>query len=154
MKAKSCGFCFALRTALERGERSMTHRKIHAAFVSCALLSAGLGGFSCRSSTDKAPTLGTIKTPPSFTFATSAPVAVEVAAEPGTLGEADAAALDIQLPDGRILYQGPLRVGKQLNLRLSIPTKDKELRFRVRGIDLDRTSTVAIAAGRASHTFR
>lgn len=71
--------------------------------------------------------LRSVQIPPDFTFATSRAVTVVVAGSPESLGAAQAGILTLQLPDGGILYKGPLLAGRAVEVELVVPTKDATL---------------------------
>lgn len=107
---------------------------------------------------DGAPTGNTgslrdITIPPGFTFETTREVVVNVSATEDKLGGTHGA-LEIALPDGKVLYRGPLAASTPLAVNLAVPTKDADLLLKVGSSGKWLGGTAAIASGTASFDFR
>lgn len=107
---------------------------------------------------DGAPTTGNaglrdINIPPGFTFETTREVVVNVSATEEKLGGTHGA-LEIALPDGKVLYRGPLAAATPLAVNLAVPSKDADLLLKVGSSGKWLGGTAAIAAGAATFDFR
>ena len=98
------------------------------------------------------PTLRDIEIPEDFTFATSRGVTLSVQVE-DTAISAPMAAMEVALPSGAVIYRGPLAKGTPLNVDLSVPTKDTQLKLKLKSDSQTLEAEVAIADARAVHTF-
>lgn len=94
-----------------------------------------------------------ITIPAGFTFETTREVVVNISATEEKLG-ASHGALEIALPDGKVLYRGPLAASTPLAVNLAVPTKDGDLLLKVGSQGKWLGGTAAIASGTASFDFR
>jgi hypothetical protein len=118
-----------------------------------AIVSLICGALVACSKTPPRP-LGDAVIPPGFTFATTRGVELNVAAEEALVSPTGVAAIEVKLPDGKLLFRGPVRSGIPLRIRLAVPTKDDHLRVSFLGGAVQRATNIAIANGVAAHTFR
>lgn len=122
-----------------------------------ALLGCGLIALVAAGCQEAEPTgakgLRDIDIPPGFTFETSREVVVTVSATEEKIGGSHGA-LEIALPDGKVLYRGPLAVAQPLSVNLAVPTKDTDLLLKVGSSGRWLAGTAAIAGGVANFDFR
>ncbi len=102
---------------------------------------------------DKKPeSLRDIEIPADFTFQTSAPVALQVAAAPELVANGGGA-LEVARPDGKVLYRGPL-TSQPLNLELVLPSKDEQVHLTLTANGRQYAADVAVSNQGASHRFQ
>jgi hypothetical protein len=122
-----------------------------------ALFGFGLVALMAAGCQEAEPTgakgLRDITIPPGFTFETTREVVVTVSATEEKIG-ATHGALEIALPDGKVLYRGPLAVAQPLSINLAVPTKDTDLLLKVGSSGHWLAGTAAIASGAATFDFR
>lgn len=87
--------------------------------------------------------LGEVEIPADFTFATQRAVTVEVAGDTAW----DALLVEVRLPSGELVYQGPIL--PDAPVRLAAATAVDAFDVRVQGADLDRELRAEVTAGRA-----
>lgn len=88
-----------------------------------------------------------------FKFKTARSVRVELVADP-VLERYGPLSVDISLPGGNRIYQGPLRSDGTLSVDLGIPTKDQSLDIHVKGENKEIDQTVTIQDGVVREVLR
>ena len=118
-----------------------------------AALALPLGCYEATPPPEGPQSLREVQVPADFTFATSKPVALTVAAESGAIG-GEQGALEVARADGKVLYRGPITAGERLALNLAIPSKDERVEITLRANDKETKASVAVINGSANQLFR
>ncbi len=88
-----------------------------------------------------------------FNFTTTRSVGLEVA-PPADFGDASGLAVQVSLPDGKVLYKGGAAPGKTLKLALAVPSKDQKLDIEVKNAaGQTRLTQATIEKGQAKASF-
>jgi hypothetical protein len=92
--------------------------------------------------------------PAAFKFETSRSVQLTLSADKSLFNAKGVAAIEVTNTANALLFQGPIRVGQPLVVRLAVPTKDNSVNvtFRTQGVELNSSTT--IASNTAAHTFQ
>ncbi len=103
--------------------------------------------------TDTPPTenLDRVDIPEDFSFVTKQSVALKVRAAASVVD--NGAALEVKREDGRILYMGPIQAGRDVDLKLNLPTKDEAVTVTLQSNDTAQSARVMIDSGEATAEF-
>lgn len=121
----------------------------HLATIAALALAA-----ACTTSVDEPPAtenLDRIEIPKDFAFVTKKPVALTVRASADAVERG--AALEITREDGRRLYMGAIRPDRDVQLKLTVPSKDESVRVNLLSNDTTRSAKVMIGSGEGTAEF-
>lgn len=107
----------------------LTSRMFRTLIASAAMTAAVACGTSEVPSTG--PALSEVETPAGFTFATSRSVSVGLTADDSVFGDKKDLAIEVSEPDGATVFQGALRKGKTLDLKLPMGVHVDSINARV-----------------------
>ena len=119
------------------------------------LLVTALGFAGCdadETNPGGAEPLRQVEIPADFTFATTRPVGLEVAASADFLG-GPVALVEVKRVDGRTLYRGRLSPDRNVQVQLGLPTYQKEVVVEVATSSGRQTARVDVSSGTAAHRF-
>ena len=112
---------------------------------------------SANANANGASASGDVRTaavPPSFKFETSRGVELTLSADKSLFSAKGVAAIEVTNTSNALLFQGPIRVGQPLVVRLAVPTKDNSVNVTFRTQGVEQKSLTTIANNTASHTFQ